>query len=326
MPSENVLICGGAGYIGSALVFRLLKDTDFNVIVFDNLMYGGDSLFPFFNFKERFRFIKGDLRTFDLDTLLKGIDYVVNLAALVGEPLCKKYPVDAQQINFDANIKLARTAGKKKINRYIFTSTCSNYGLSKSEEFIREDGLLQPLSLYAETKVNSEKILLNELFDLPVIVLRFATAYGLASRIRFDLLLHQFIKEAWKNKLIKIFGPESWRPMVHVDDIARSVTLMLAESNSIKLKDVYNVGSNDQNFQKINLAKMVADRFDVNIEKIETVTDPRSYKVSFNKIHNELNYQTLSRPQETINQIASSLESGLIDDKILYESVNIKNK
>lgn len=318
-------MCGGAGYVGSALVLRLLKDTDFNVTVFDNLMYGGDSLFPFFNFKERFNFIKGDLRDFNFEQLLQNIDYVVNFAALVGEPICKKYPKEAQQINFDANLKLARASEKKGIERYIFTSTCSCYGKRESDDPISEEGDLQSISLYAETKVNSEKMLLNDLPDLPTVVLRFATAYGMAARIRFDLLLHQLIQEAWEKKKVTIFGPNSWRPLVHVDDIARSVILVLTKNNQIQKKDVFNVGSNDQNFKKIELAEMVAKRFNADIEIIESKIDPRSYNVSFDKILVELDYQPLLRPNQAIDHIAIALESGLIDNKMLHQSVNIKS-
>ena len=155
--SKTVLVSGGAGYIGSALVSRLLSDTDLNVKVFDNLMYGGDSLFQFFNF-EKFSFIKGDLRTFDLPKILNGVDFVVNLAALVGEPICKKYPKEAQEINFEANINLAKTCEKQGIDRYVMMSTCSNYGLRQNQEMLTESDELQPISLYSETKVNSDDL------------------------------------------------------------------------------------------------------------------------------------------------------------------------
>jgi len=248
--SKTVLVSGGAGYVGSALVSRLLRDTNWNVKVFDNLMYGGDSLFQFFNF-EKFSFIKGDLRKFELSKIVENVDYVVNLAALVGEPICKKYPKEAKEINFEANINLAKTCEKQGIERYVMLSTCSNYGLRQNQEMLEENDELQPISLYSETKVNSEKILLNELSELPVVVLRASTAYGMASRIRFDLLLHQFIFEAWEKKKINLFGANSWRPMVHVDDIARAIVLTLTKSEKIKSKDVFNVGSNDQNFKKM---------------------------------------------------------------------------
>jgi len=252
--SKTVLVSGGAGYIGSALVSRLLSDTDLNVKVFDNLMYGGDSLFHFFNFK-KFSFIKGDLRTFDLPKILNGVDFVVNLAALVGEPICKKYPKEAQEINFEANINLAKTCEKQGIDRYVMMSTCSNYGLRQNQEMLIESDELQPISLYSETKVNSEKILLNELPELSTVVLRASTAYGMASRIRFDLLLHQFIYEAWEKKRISLYGANSWRPMVHVDDIAMAIVLVLTQHDKMKKKDVFNVGSNDQNFRRYQKSK-----------------------------------------------------------------------
>ena len=300
---KTVLVSGGAGYIGSALVSRLLSDTDLNVKVFDNLMYDGDSLLQFFNFK-KFSFIKGDLRTFDLPKILNDVDFVVNLAALVGEPICKKYPKEAQEINFEANINFAKACEKQEM-------------LTESDE-------LQPISLYSETKVNSEKILLNELPGLSAVVLRASTAYGMASRIRFDLLLHQFIYEAWEKKRISLYGANSWRPMAHVDDIARAIVLVLTQHHKMKKKNVFNVGSNDQNFQKITLAKMVSERFDVEISEVESKDDPRDYRVSFDKIKSELGYHTIHKPQESVELIASALESGLINNRILHESVNIK--
>jgi nucleoside-diphosphate-sugar epimerase len=112
--------------------------------------------------------------------------------------------------------------------------------------------------------------------------------------------------------------------MVHVDDIAMAIVLVLTQHDKMKKKDVFNVGSNDQNFQKITLAKMVSERFDVGISEIESKNDPRDYKVSFDKIESELDYYTIHKPQESIEQIASALESGLIDNRILHESVNIK--
>ena len=324
MTSDTILICGGAGYIGSALTSRILKETNLKVKVFDQLLYGGDSLYPFFNYLDRFKFIQGDLRTFDLDVLLDNVDYVVNLAALVGEPICKKFPKEAQEINFDANIKLAKKSEEKDVQRYIFSSTCSNYGLSVADKMLDENAKLDPISLYAETKVNSEKILLEQLPKLKTTVLRCATAYGLASRVRFDLLLHEFIRDAWTKAKIYVYGAQSWRPIIHVDDIARAILLLIKNSDTLNEKDVYNVGSNDQNFQKISLAELVANRFKTNTEVTATKEDPRNYKVLFDKFTKELKFETLHKPVETIDQIAYALESGLIDERVLFESVNVR--
>ena len=324
MTSNTILICGGAGYIGSALTSRILRETNFKVRVFDQLLYGGDSLYPFFNYLDRFKFIQGDLRTFDLDELLNNVDYVVNLAALVGEPICKKFPKEAQEINFDANIKLAKKSEEKDVHRYIFTSTCSNYGLSAGDEMLDENAKLEPVSLYAETKVNSEKILLEQLPKLQTTALRCATAYGLASRVRFDLLLHEFIRDAWTKSKIYVYGAQSWRPIVHVDDIARAILLIIKNSDTLNEKNVYNIGSNDQNFQKIALAELVANRLKTNIEITDTKKDPRNYQVLFDKFSKELKFKTQHKPVETIDQIAYALESGLIDDRVLFESVNVR--
>ena len=323
MTSDTILICGGAGYVGSALTSLILRETNLEVKVFDQLLYGGDSLYPFFNYSDRFKFIRGDLRTFDLDGLLNNVDYVVNLAALVGEPICKKFPKEAQNINFDANIKLAKKAEEKGIDRYIFSSTCSNYGLSEADKMLDENAKLDPISLYAETKVNSEKILLEQLPKLQTTVVRCATAYGLASRVRFDLLLHEFIRDAWTKAKIYVYGAQSWRPIVHVDDIARAILLIIKNSGTLNKKDVYNVGSNDQNFQKISLAELVANRLKTDIEITSTKEDPRNYRVLFDKFMEELKFDTLHKPVETIDQIAHALESGLIDDRVLFESVNV---
>ena len=323
MTSNTILICGGAGYIGSTLTSQILRETNLKVRVFDQLLYGGDSLYPFFNYLDRFKFIQGDLRTFDLDGLLNNVDYVVNLAALVGEPICKKFPKEAQNINFDANIKLAKKAEEKGIDRYIFSSTCSNYGLSEADKMLDENAKLDPISLYAETKVNSEKILLEQLPKLQTTVIRCATAYGLASRVRFDLLLHEFIRDAWTKAKIYVYGAQSWRPIVHVDDIARAILLIIKNSGTLNKKDVYNIGSNDQNFQKISLAELVANRLKTDIEITSTKEDPRSYRVLFDKFMEELKFDTLHKPVETIDQIAHALESGLIDDRVLFESVNV---
>ena len=323
MTSDTILICGGAGYVGSALTSLILRETNLEVKVFDQLLYGGDSLYPFFNYSDRFKFIRGDLRTFDLDGLLNNVDYVVNLAALVGEPICKKFPKEAQNINFDANIKLAKKAEKKCIDRYIFASTCSNYGLAVTDKMLDENAKLDPISLYAETKVNSEKILLEQLPKLQTTVIRCATAYGLASRVRFDLLLHEFIRDAWTKAKIYVYGAQSWRPIVHVDDIARAILLIIKNSGTLNKKDVYNIGSNDQNFQKISLAELVANRLKTDIEITSTKEDPRNYRVLFDKFTEELKFDTLHKPVETIDQIAHALESGLIDDRVLFESVNV---
>ena len=228
--SKTVLISGGAGYVGSALVSRLLRDTNWNVKVFDNLMYGGDSLFQFFNF-EKFSFIKGDLRKFELSKIVENVDYVVNLAALVGEPICKKYPKEAKEINFEANINLAKTCEKQGIERYVMLSTCSNYGLRQNQKMLEEDDELQPISLYSETKVDSEKFLLNELSELPVIVL-ILSAIG--------LLTPAFMRQYRRHSLVTILILSSLlTPPDPVSLLMMSAPLMVLYEISIGISHIF---------------------------------------------------------------------------------------
>jgi len=320
---DTVLVVGAAGYIGSATVMRLLKETSFKVKAFDALMYEGSSLFPFFAYKERFTFVKGDIRTVDMDELMQGVTMVVNFCALVGEPICKKFPKDAVGINLDANLALATAAERHGVKRFIFSSTCSNYGTQ--EGLLPETAQLQPISVYADTKVKSEEFLLKDLPKLPAVVLRFATAYGLAARVRFDLLLHEFMRDAWVEKEIKIFGADGWRPLCHVDDLARATVTVFEQSASLPHKDVYNVGSGDQNVTKRTIGELIAKRLGCKLDIIgnKVKIDPRSYKVDFSKFEKATGFRALLRPQDAINDIAVGLETGAIDNKTLYEAVNV---
>jgi len=248
---------------------------------------------------------------------------VVNFCALVGEPICKKFPKDAVGINLDANLALARAAERNGIKRYIFSSTCSNYGTQ--EGLLTETADLQPISIYADTKVKSEHYLLKEVPQLPAIVLRYATAYGLAARVRFDLLVHEFMRDAWVDKEIKIFGADGWRPLCHVDDLARAAVTVFEQTASLPHKDVYNVGSNDQNVTKRMIGELVAERLGCKLDIVgnKVKVDPRSYRVDFSKFEKATGFRALLRPQDAINDIATGLESGAIDKKTLYEAVNV---
>ncbi|MGH9879089.1 MAG: NAD-dependent epimerase/dehydratase family protein, partial [Nitrososphaerales archaeon] len=188
-----VLVTGGAGFIGSVLVSRILATTDWKVIVMDNLMHDGRAgMLHFLNHPDRFSFKREDIRTMDYK-VLDSCDYVVNLAALVGEPLCKKNEDEAWHVNYDAAVRLALECNHHLVKRYLFSSTCSNYGVKK--ELATELDELNPVSLYAETKVETERVIFGmDSTATDVTIMRFATAFGLSLRNRFDLLLQEFIK------------------------------------------------------------------------------------------------------------------------------------
>ena len=306
---KRIILCGGSGYIGTKLTEILLEKTDYNLTIIDRLDFKLDSNFKneFYN-SNRIEFYQKDIR--DLDFMSKHIhegDYVVNLAALVGEPLCKIKPEEAVEVNFEAAKNLADLCKEKNIKKFIQLSTCSNYGQAK--EMVDEDGDLFPTSLYAETKVNLEKYLIKNISNSTV--LRCATAYGLSvGRMRFDLLVSDFIKEAWLEKQINVFMPEVHRPIVHVSDISNAILLCI-EHEGI-LSRVYNVGSSIQNYTKREIAEKVSDRLNVPLNIVEK-EDKRDYIVNFDRIKNELNFSTKFLAEDGIEEMVKILEDGDFD-------------
>ena len=211
---SNILVTGGAGYIGSVLT-RKLVSSKYNVKVLDSLIFGQDGISDLVS-NRSVKLFSDDIRNEKILTdILKDVDCVIHLAAIVGEPLCNKIPETAKQINELATKQIVDSCKKAGVQRLIFASTCSNYG--SALETVNEDTPLESLSLYSETKVKSELNILNSQDkNFEPCVLRFATAYGLSPRMRFDLLLQEFIRDALIDKKISIFGPNHWLSLIHI--------------------------------------------------------------------------------------------------------------
>lgn len=306
---KRIILCGGSGYIGTKLTEVLLEKTDYHLVIIDRLDFKLDSDFKSkFYDSDRVEFHQKDIRDLNfMNQQIRKGDYVVNLAALVGEPLCKIKPEEAIEVNFEAAKNLADLCKEKNISKFIQLSTCSNYGQAK--EMVGEDGELFPTSLYAETKVNLEKYLIQNISNATV--LRCATAYGLSvGRMRFDLLVSDFIKEAWLEKQINVFMPEVHRPIVHVSDISDAILLCI-EHEGI-LSRVYNVGSSIQNYTKRQIAEKVSDRLNVPLNIVEK-EDKRDYIVNFDRIKNELNFSTKFLAEDGIEEMVKLLEDGNFD-------------
>ena len=208
-------------------------------------------------------FIKGDIC--DLSAIeLRKVDTVVHLAAIVGDPACAKNARLAEKVNLDATINLIDNSKKNNIERFVFISTCSNYGkMSENENYVSENSQLAPVSLYANLKVKAEEYILNNLTktnDFNPTVLRFATAYGLSPRPRFDLTVNEFVKELTLKRKLKVFGEQFWRPYCHVYDLARAIlTVINFKKEEIKY-NVYNVGNTEEKLSKDNVNKMKLKR------------------------------------------------------------------
>jgi len=315
--SKKVLVTGRAGYIGSVLV-RILLSKGYHVRVVDSLKFGGDALYDVAQHPS-FEFVKGDLRhDGDIDKAIEGMDYIAHLAAIVGDPACSKFPGEANEVNWTASVNLFEKAEKAGIKRFVFASTCSNYGkMADPDSYVHEESELRPVSLYAELKVKFENYLLKERKEARICAtaLRFSTVYGFSPRIRFDLTVNEFTRNVCLTGEQEIWGPQFNRPYCHVDDLARSVVLVLEAPEEKVKANVFNVGDTGENYSKRMLMeeiqKQIPSAKAIYVEKTE---DPRDYRVNCDKIRNELGFTITKRVPDGIREIAKLMQSGLITD------------
>lgn len=313
----KVLVTGGAGYIGSVLVRQLLSK-GFVVRAFDSLKFGGDALYDVM-LHPNFEFMKGDIRIADdVKNALEGIDAIAHLASIVGDPACKKFSEEANETNWDGSVALFEAAEKAGIKRFVFASTCSNYGkMSDPNSFVVETSELNPVSLYAELKVKFEKYILEQRKDSKMCstALRFSTVYGFSPRIRFDLTVNEFTRNATIKGEQEIWGQQFWRPYCHVDDLARSVVLVLESPEEKVRANVFNVGSTEENYNKGMLIEEVCKVVpNVKVHYVELNEDPRDYRVNFDKIKNELGFTITKTVPDGIKEIYSLLKTGIVTD------------
>ncbi|MEQ9714210.1 MAG: NAD-dependent epimerase/dehydratase family protein [Candidatus Asgardarchaeum sp.] len=311
---QKVLVIGGAGYIGSVLV-RMLLEEGYRVKVMDNLLYGDHGIKELYG-RENFEFFKGDLTNID-DALeaMNDVDAVIHLAGIVGDPASKIKPKDTLKINYFSTRVLRDIAKYLGVSKFIFASSCSVYGFR--EGICTEETEPNPLSLYAETKLMSEKALLESKGDgfCPVI-LRFATAYGLSPRMRFDLVVNLLIAKALVDKEITVFGEgKQYRPFVHIRDISRAIIKVLKAPSEVVCGEVFNVGSDEQNISIKELAEKIKQKIpDAELKFIKEKEDSRSYIVSFKKIREKLGFVPKYTIEMAINEIREAFEKGLIED------------
>ena len=322
----KVLVTGGAGYIGSVLVRRLLKK-GYQVRAFDNLNFGGDALYDVMQ-HPHFEFLKGDIRNAaDVEKALAGIDAIAHFAAIVGDPACKKFSDDAKETNWQGSVDLFEAAENAGVKRFVFASTCSNYGkMPDPDSFVVETSELNPVSLYAELKVKFEKYLLEEKKDSAICstALRFSTVYGFSPRIRFDLTVNEFTRNATINGEQEIWGAQFWRPYCHVDDLARAVVLVL-ESDEEKVRaNVFNVGSTEENYTKGMIIEEVCKVVpDTKVNYVDMNEDPRDYRVNFDKIKNELGFTITKTVPDGVKEIYKLLKTGIVIDSFGQKFRNI---
>lgn len=322
----HILVTGAAGYIGSVLARQLL-DAGYAVRGVDALFFGGESLLGIYH-HPRFSFLKGDLRDESMRrAAIDGCDAIVHLAAIVGDPACAKQPDLARAINWDASkalFDLAAASGH--VTRFVFASTCSNYGKMTDAAYVHEDSPLRPVSLYAELKVQFEEYLLSSQSRAGFVptALRFATVYGVSPRMRFDLTVNEFMRDVAMGKELVIFGEHFWRPYCHVDDLARSCRCVLESDADAVDHRVFNVGDTNENYTK----KMIADEIvrivpDARIAFVHKTEDPRDYKVNFARIKDELGFAITKTVPRGLREVHTVIADSIIGDPFAPQYKNI---
>jgi nucleoside-diphosphate-sugar epimerase len=317
----RILVTGGAGYIGSALVAALLKRGD-QVIALDDLWFGGDSLVPFLSF-DSFRLIKRDLcGQHALTDAFDGVDSVVHLAAVVGFPACERAGrASVWRTNVEGTRRAYEAAGKAGVSRLIFASSYSNYGESKQGEPVTEESPLNPQSLYAESKIEAERFLLSQahLGGTAPICLRLATVFGVSPRTRFDLMVNQFVLEAHTKEHLTLYQENFKRSFVHVRDVARAIICVMDARLEQVRGQVFNVGSENLNTSKQELAELIQARLPqlkVEYSNASFAGDMRSIHVSFDKIRRTLQFEARISLEEGIEELFWTLRNGIISDPL----------
>jgi nucleoside-diphosphate-sugar epimerase len=323
--ARPIVVVGGAGYIGVHVVARLLAD-GFRVRVLDRLMYGPGTLASFAS-HPRFRFIEGDAADIGkLTAVLRGADAVVHLAGLVGDPACALDEPFTRQTNTVVTRLVRDAARTLGVRRFIFASSCSVYGTG--DAICDEATEANPVSLYALTKIESERELLEESSnDFTVTVLRFATVFGHSARPRYDLVANLFTAQALVDGRMTVLGPHQWRPFVHVADLARMVHRVLIAPRGLVANQIFNAGDDRHNRTIYQLACDVREavlpyRSPIDITVDDSPTDPRNYAVSFAKIRRVLEIEASVSIGDGVREIAEHLrDSGEHD----YRSERFSN-
>jgi nucleoside-diphosphate-sugar epimerase len=322
---QHIMITGGAGYIGSVLTGSLLNRGDW-VTVVDNLRFGGESLLAYLP-HPRFQFFKENVEqagavssviSKSREAGAPKVTAFVHLAAIVGFPACKAVGRKvAWRTNVDGVQQVFQEADKAGVGRLIFSSTYSVYGANDRGKLVTEESPLNPQSLYAETKIAAEALLLgnaNHLNCQPVI-LRFATLYGASPRLRFDLIINQFVLEAYMKGRLVIYEKGYSRSFVHIQDVVRGLRMAIdAPVDSVR-SQIFNLGDESGNYTKDEIVKLIQSvlpETEIQYKDLSFEGDMRDVRVSFEKIKEVLGFRTLWTVEQGIREILTLLQNGMI--------------
>jgi nucleoside-diphosphate-sugar epimerase len=323
--ARTVLVIGGGGYIGSALLPKLLA-RGHRVRLLDRMFYGFDPIKEVAN-HPNLEIRQADFRRVDkLVECMNGVDAVIHLGAIVGDPACALDQDLTIEVNLIATRTIAEVARGYGIRRFIFASTCSVYGASAENELLTEESALNPVSLYAVTKLASEKVLMDMASEtFSPTCLRFSTIYGLSGRTRFDLVVNLLTAKALIDGEITVQGGDQWRPFLHVDDAALSLLHTLESPLSKVHKQVFNVGSDEQNQTIQQIGEMIQQKVaGSELVNLGSGGDRRDYRADFRKIREQLGFVPRWTIAEGIDQVIDVIQSGEVKDYRAAKYSNVK--
>lgn len=314
--NKKILLVGGEGYIGTVIKNYFLEK-NYYVDSLDKLIYQNKNS-PLSNNSIKYKFIYGDILDLCKFKNLNEYGLIIFLAGLVGDPITKKYTKLSNQINNLSIKKVINHLTNNYRNKFFFISTCSNYGLIKNDELADEKFYLNPLSAYARAKVNIEKYLSSNYKKIDFTIFRFATAFGVSPRMRFDLTLNQFVLDIMFKKKLEVYDADTWRPYCHVYDFARILEKAYS-LNTKKIKhEIFNAGFNQNHSTKKNLIELIIKISEQKNNKIIfrefESSDPRNYRVNFNKINKLINLKPRFNLEDGISQIIEYVNNGVFNN------------
>ncbi len=322
--SKKIFITGGAGYVGSKLVPKLLE-LGYKVTVLDLMIYGENVLPSHKNLKT----IKGDIRnTTILENNLTGHEYLIHLACISNDPSFELNPKLGKSINLDSFEPLVKLSMKSNISRFIYASSSSVYGIKK-EKNVTEDMSLEPLTDYSKFKGECEKILNKyKSENFVTTTIRPSTVCGYAKRQRLDLVVNILTNHAYHNKEIKVFGGDQLRPNIHIDDMVNSYLSVIEADGQIINGQIFNVGFRNQSVNE--LANDVRDVIGQDVKIINTKSDDnRSYHVSSEKIRDILGFTTKFTVQNAVLDLKTAFENNILtntfENELFYNIKRMNN-
>jgi len=315
--NRRVLIIGAGGYIGPVVAEHLLG-LGHSVRALDLFLYPTRTVLQGIAENPDFELLEGDhCNRALMERSLAGVTDVIILSGLVGDPITKKYPDASKKINEDGMRALIGLFKNKGLDRVIFVSTCSNYGLIKEDELADEGFELNPLSLYAKAKVAMEQELLGLVgkVDFQPTVLRFATAFGLAPRMRFDLTVSQFTRDMFLGRDMLVYDAATWRPYCHVKDFGKVIQRVLEAPAEDVAFEVFNAGGDVNNFTKQMIVDAILEALpEAKVAYQEHGEDPRNYRVYFAKIRDRLGFEPKYTVSDGVSELIEALKQGQFAD------------